>query len=62
MLNTQLSAVLKEIDELSEMIAEAEEHDNSSGEEKKKRIRRCANQIERKFVCPVPNCEKSYGT
>lgn len=44
------------------MIAEAEEHENSSGEEKKKRVRRCASQIERKFICPVPNCEKSYGT
>jgi hypothetical protein len=31
-------------------------------EEKKKRVRRCASQIERKYVCQVPNCEKSYGT
>lgn len=44
------------------MIEEAEDNENSSAEEKKKRIRRCANQIERKYVCPVPNCEKSYGT
>ncbi len=61
-LNTQMGSVLKEIDELSQMIAEAEDLDNSSGDDKKKRVRRCANQIERKFVCPVPNCEKSYGT
>jgi hypothetical protein len=28
----------------------------------KKRIRRCANEIERKNECPVEGCEKSYGT
>lgn len=61
-LQTQLAEVLKEIRELSSMIEEAEDNENSSAEEKKKRIRRCANQIERKYVCPVPNCEKSYGT
>lgn len=55
-------AVLKEIEELNLMIADVEENENSSAEEKKKRMRRCANQIERKYVCPVLNCERSYGT
>ena len=38
------------------MVQDVEEQENSSAEEKKRRVRRCASQIERKYVCPVPNC------
>jgi hypothetical protein len=32
----------------------------SSG--RKKHLRRCANEIEKKFKCPYNNCDKFYGS
>lgn len=29
---------------------------------RRKRVRRKANEIQRKFTCPYPNCKKSYGS
>jgi hypothetical protein len=34
----------------------------SLAEEKKKRYRRSANEIERHYRCPVEPCQKSYGS
>lgn len=44
------------------MIASFEEISKDDTDEKKKRVRRCANEIERKYICQVRGCEKSYGT
>lgn len=61
-LGTQLRSALEEKRALAELIASLEKGEKNSQEEKKKRHRRCANEIERKYVCPVRKCEKSYGT
>lgn len=61
-LTTQLNAATEEKLQLAEWIEKLEETEKESYEEKKKRVRRCASQIERKFICQVPNCDKSYGT
>lgn len=34
----------------------------SSHEAKKKRTRRCANEIKRDFICKAEKCGKSYGS
>jgi hypothetical protein len=61
-LGTQLRRSLEEKKELADMIASFEEISKEDSDEKKKRVRRCANEIERKYVCQVIGCEKSYGT
>jgi hypothetical protein len=33
----------------------------NANEEKKRRHRRAANEIERHFRCPITKCAKSYG-
>jgi len=35
---------------------------NNSQDDKKKRHRRCANEISREFYCKAPRCGKSYGS
>lgn len=61
-LGTRLRKALEEKKELADAIASFEMIDRSENEDKKKRVRRCANEIERKYVCPVEECQKSYGT
>jgi len=38
-----------------------ENHDTSN-EERRKRVRRTANEIARHYVCRVEKCQKSYGS
>lgn len=35
--------------------------DNDEADSKKKRHRRNASEIVRSYVCPIDNCDKSYG-
>lgn len=35
---------------------------NGTNEERKKRIRRIASEIQRHYKCQVENCQKSYGS
>ena len=37
-------------------------HSENSNTEKKKRIRRTANEIARHYTCKVEKCQKSYGS
>lgn len=63
LLNAQLKTTLEEKKELGDQIFEIERHQkNTSQEEKRKRHRRCANEIEREFQCPASRCGKSYGS
>lgn len=63
LLNTQLKTSLEEKKELGDRIFEMEKNQkNTSQEEKKKRHRRCANEIAREFYCKAPKCGKSYGS
>ena len=34
---------------------------DESAEEKKKRFRRTAGEINRHYICPIESCRKSYG-
>ena len=52
---------MQEKKELADAIANYKEQERESPDENKKRIRRCANEIERNYICPVPGCNKSYG-
>ena len=38
------------------------ESEQSVGEENVKRVRRCANEEQSKYVCPMNGCKKSYGS
>ena len=63
LLETQLKATLEEKKELGDKIFQIEKNQkNTSQQEKKKRHRRCANEIERGFQCPATKCGKSYGS
>lgn len=35
---------------------------NESSHEKKRRLRRTANEIARHYICPHEKCSKSYGS
>ena len=35
---------------------------NTNNDEKRRRIRRAASEIQRRFKCQVENCQKSYGS
>lgn len=61
-LSLQLRRALQDKKELADMIASFEELSKDDTDEKKKRVRRCANEIQRKYICQVSGCEKSYGT
>ena len=37
-------------------------HNDTSNSERRKRIRRTANEIARHYVCRVEKCQKSYGS
>lgn len=58
----QLLNLLQEKKELADAIAAYQEEEKEEQEENKKRVRRCANEIERKCICPVSSCRKSYGS
>jgi len=34
---------------------------NDTAEDKKKRFRRTATEIDRHYKCPITECQKSYG-
>lgn len=37
-------------------------HNDTSNSERRKRVRRTANEIARHYVCKVEKCQKSYGS
>jgi uncharacterized Zn-finger protein len=59
----QLSSAFEEKKIIMNLISNAEklEENNTKGVNKDKRVRRCATEIERKYICPHKGCEKSYG-
>jgi hypothetical protein len=61
-LSLQLRRALEEKRELADLIASFEDFSKDDTDDKKKRVRRCANEIERKYICQVTECGKSYGT
>ncbi|KAM3138383.1 hypothetical protein pb186bvf_009469 [Paramecium bursaria] len=67
-LTNQLKELLNEKNELVNKLARLERRNQElnsnveeTGEERKKRLRRPAQEIERHFKCPVENCQKQYG-
>ena len=52
---------LQEKKELADIVASFRESEKDS-EEGNKRVRRCASEIPRSFVCQVVGCQKSYGS
>ncbi|CAK72644.1 unnamed protein product (macronuclear) [Paramecium tetraurelia] len=64
----QLKELLNEKNELVTKLNKLERRNQElnsnveeTGEERKKRLRRPAQEIERHFTCPVDNCQKKYG-
>ncbi|CAD8135510.1 unnamed protein product [Paramecium octaurelia] len=67
-LTNQLKELLNEKNELVNKLNKLERRNQElnsnveeTGEERKKRLRRPAQEIERHFTCPVENCQKKYG-
>jgi len=70
-LNTQMNELKDEKDELMVKLEQLEKRrdelqrsqsDYNPLEEKKKRFRRTAGEIERHYRCPIMSCQKSYGS
>jgi len=70
-LTTQMKDLVAEKNELLTKLAKLEKRSkelnetkalDESAEEKKKRFRRTASEIDRHYRCPVETCQKSYGS
>jgi len=70
-LTTQMKDLVAEKNELLNKLAKLEKRSkelndtktlDDAAEEKKKRFRRVASEIDRHYRCPVESCQKSYGS
>ena len=43
------------------MMSDRDQDNGLSVDDKKKRKRKTKEEVERKFICPITGCEKSYG-
>ncbi|CAD8126038.1 unnamed protein product [Paramecium sonneborni] len=61
-LRKKVKELLKEKTEIQQKLEILERDDNHSLEERKKRLRSLASEVQRNFECPLTKCNKKYGS